>query len=198
MRTLVNKWQTYAVAALLALAGLMATNATSALWSDSAQVSNNTVQAGTVSVSLEALSGVPVNEVVDGNAIHGSGGLFPGESTDWGRMRIKNDGTGPQVQYMHLDEITASVSGICGYYTMELAHDTNNDLAPDNIFSTTSLGALNGAGNRVQVSDGVVGDNNHTDVLVRLTLDSNTPNSFNGTGATCTWKKVVTAEQVAP
>lgn len=174
----------------------------SALWSDSETITGNKVQAGTISIDLRGLDGKPINEVVSGDAIHGTGGMLPGEWTDWAKVEIYNDGTREQKQYMHLSNIVASHSGYCALHSIELARDTNGDLVPNETIGTYSFADLNGPGNRIEVGrdfgGGKVPDDYTTVLLQRVKLDASAPNSFNETGATCTWDEVFTAEQVAP
>ena len=200
MTGIFNRWRPIAVIALLAVGALTLVSA-SGLWSDSQTITGNTVQAGTVSLDLRSMQNKPISSnLVIGDPIHGVGGLLPGESTDPGRVDVYNDGTREQKQYMHVDNINGA---LCSYVSLTLGRDLDGGTITFNEnIGTYPLSSLNGSGNRVEVGrdfgGGIVPDNFTTQVSQKATLHASTPNSFNGTGATCTWDEVFTAEQVAP
>jgi hypothetical protein len=166
-------------------------------------VAGNTVQAGTVSLDLRAPVNKPIaSNLVVGDPIHGVGGLLPGQSTDPGKIELYNDGTQSQKQYLH---ITNKVGPLCDWVTLTLGRDWDGlPISFDESIGTYPLAALEGQANRISVGrtfgegPGVVPDNFTTVLAQKANLDVATPNSFNGTGATCTWDEVFTAEQVGP
>lgn len=191
-------------AALLVLGALLLTlTGASGLWSDSGTVTGNVVQAGTISLDLRGAINKPIHQVVSGDPIHGEGGLLPGQSSDPGEIQLYNDGTQAQKQYMHIEN---KVGALCDWVTLTVARDwvAGAPITFDEPIGTSTLAALEGQGNRISVGrtfdqgPGVVPDNFTTILVQKANLDAATPNSFNGTGATCEWDEVFTAEQVGP
>lgn len=192
----IKNWRTFLVAGLLGIVAVSAFSA-SALWSDVESVEGNTVQAGTISIDLRGASNKPLTDsLVSGDVIHGVGGLLPGESTEVGKIEIYNDGTREQKQYM---KVSSPVGDLCSYVTITLGRNTNGDGATFNeTIGTFTLAELS---SYVEVGrndgTGSVPDNNTTVLVQKANLIPSTPDSFNGTGATCTWTEDFKGEQVS-
>lgn len=193
----IRNWRTLLVTGLLGIVALSAFSA-NALWSDVQSVEGNKVQAGTISIDLRGAVNKPLmDSVVSGDVLHGVGGLLPGESTAVGKIEIYNDGTRAQKQYI---KVSNPVGDLCSYVTITLGRNTNSDNVSFN--ETIGTFTLSELANYVEVGrndgSGSVPDNNTTVLVQKANLIHSTPDSFNGTGATCVWTEDFKGEQVAP
>ena len=157
-----------------------------ALFTDTDTIPGNSIAVGTVDITVHNFSGnKPIN----------TDNMAPGDWTPDGRAEVYNVGTLPVKIYMH---VANKSGGACPKTNLKLSTGHAGPNETERVIYNGSLNALNGAGNRVEVTGSppfaTLLANWSQVVHQEAQLDLSAGNAYQGT--TCTWDEVFTAESL--
>lgn len=192
----------------LAFVGVITAGATLAVWSDSEEITGNTLGAGVINLTLVDGSNTDVLK----KPIYTAVNMFPGQWSSWHHVGLKNDSTGEGKMYMYVTNVQGQ-NGICANTNLEMEVHGDSFQTYDEKWALYNgpLMDIEGEGNRINLTgdlDKVAGTNKDSVfyptikenwVLVvhqRAGLNEDAPNSVQG--EECTWDEVFVLESAVP